>query len=227
MPLMTSLTTQPVPADFVSADPYWGYEDIGIFFVLLAGLATAFRLAVRLHIVPATQLANPTWTSQCAIVLFLVLALYLVLKLRYHQPVIQALGWAFPALRYAAAALLIGPAFAVGVMLATRFRHQVVSSIPVAGLLVLGLFLGPVLEESLFRGCLLLVLARTFGNVLDVIVTALLFALLHGPASLAHWFWFTATGVAYGWLRVASRTTTAAFFMHAAYNLTLFLVSTV
>jgi len=224
---MTSLTTKAVPVDFRSADPYWGYEDIGIFFVLLACLASAFRLAVRLHIGPATQLANPTWTSQCAIVLFLVLALYLVLKLRYHQPVIRALGWALPGLRYAAAALLIGPAFAVGVTLATGFRHQTMSSTPVVGLLVLGLFLGPVLEESLFRGCLLPVLARTFGNVMAVIVTALLFALLHGPASLAHWFWFTATGVAYGWLRVASRTTTAPFFMHAAYNLTLFLVSTV
>ena len=44
---------------------------------------------------------------------------------------------------------------------------------------------------------------------LAVILTAFLFALFHQPADLAHWVSFTATGVAYGWIRVASRSTTA------------------
>jgi membrane protease YdiL (CAAX protease family) len=44
------------------------------------------------------------------------------------------------------------------------------------------------------------VVARTFGGAFAVIATALLFAVFHGPTDLAHWCWFTATGVAYGWL---------------------------
>ncbi len=54
-------------------------------------------------------------------------------------------------------------------------------------LLVLGFLLGPMLEESLFRGCLLPVLAQTTGNLAAVTLTALLFALFHKPADLAHW----------------------------------------
>jgi membrane protease YdiL (CAAX protease family) len=69
------------------------------------------------------------------------------------------------------------------------------------------------------------VVARTFGGAFAVIATALLFAVFHGPTDLAHWCWFTATGVAYGWLRLASQTTTAAAFMHATDNLTLFLAA--
>jgi Type II CAAX prenyl endopeptidase Rce1-like len=85
---------------------------------------------------------------------------------------------------------------------------------------------GPILEESVFRGCLLPVLAQTTGNLAAVILTALLFALFHQPANLVHWVSFTATGVAYGWIRVASRSTTAGAFMHATYNLALFLSAT-
>jgi membrane protease YdiL (CAAX protease family) len=91
--------------------------------------------------------------------------------------------------------------------------------------MVLSLVLGPILEESLFRGCLLPLLAQTMGNGAAVIITAFLFALFHGPADLAHWASFTATGVAYGWLRVASRSTTAAALMHAIYNLILLLLA--
>ena len=93
-------------------------------------------------------------------------------------------------------------------------------------MLVLGFVLGPILEESFFRGCLLPVLAHTTGNLAAVILTALLFALFHQPADLAHWVSFTATGVAYGWIRVASRSTTAAAVMHATYNLAVFLSAT-
>jgi membrane protease YdiL (CAAX protease family) len=60
---------------------------------------------------------------------------------------------------------------------------------------------------------------------MSVIATAVLFAALHAPTDIAHWIWFTATGLTYGSLRVASRTTTAAAFMHAICNLTLFVCS--
>jgi len=81
---------------------------------------------------------------------------------------------------------------------------------------------GPILEESFFRGCLLPLLAQTTGSVPAVILTALLFALLHQPGNLAHWVSLTGTGVAYGGIRVASRSTTTAALMHAIYNRALF-----
>jgi membrane protease YdiL (CAAX protease family) len=59
-----------------------------------------------------------------------------------------------------------------------------------------------------------------------VILTAILFALFHQPTDLSHWVSFAATGVAYGWIRVASRSTAAAAVMHAMYNLAIFLSAT-
>jgi membrane protease YdiL (CAAX protease family) len=67
------------------------------------------------------------------------------------------------------------------------------------------------------------VLTRTLGNTISVVTIAVLFAAFHAPGDVTHWVWFTATGTAYGSLRLASGTTTAAAFMHATCNLTLFL----
>ena len=204
-------------------EPYWSYEDIGIFFVVLVLLTPVIRLFVHFHLLLRSELANPSAGLQFALVAFLSLTLYLVLKLRHHQPVLRPLGWVLPSPAYAAAALLLGISSASGVALYLRLRNQNTPPIPLLELLVLGLVLGPILEESLFRGCLLPLLAQTVGNCAAVVITAFLFALFHGPANLAHWISFTVTGVAYGWLRVASRSTTAAALMHAIYNLTLFL----
>ncbi len=209
-----------------SLKPYWGYEDIGTFFVFLVLLTPIFRLLMRFHLLLRSELTNPSAGLQFALVTFLSLALYLVLKLRHHQAVLRPLGWVLPSPAYTVAALLLGISFASGVALYLRLRNQSMPPVPVLELVVLGLVLGPILEESLFRGCLLPLLAQTAGNVVAVIITALLFALFHGPDNLAHWVSFTATGAAYGWLRVASRSTTAAALMHAIYNLTLFLSAT-
>lgn len=124
---------------------------------------------------------------QFALVAFLSLTLYFVLKLRHHQAVLRPLGWVLPGPAYTVAALLLGISFASGVALYLRLRNQNTPPIPVLELLVLGLVLGPILEESLFRGCLLPLLAQTTGIVAAVIITAHLFAVFHGPANLAHW----------------------------------------
>ena len=92
---------------------------------------------------------------------------------------------------------------------------------------ILGISLGPILEESLFRGCLLPLLAQTTGRIPAVILTAFLFSVFHEPADMAHWVSFTATGLAYGWIRVVSGSTTAAAVMHATYNFVLCCSATV
>ena len=206
-------------------ESYWGYEDIGIFFVFLVLLTPALRLLVHFHLLLRSELIHPSAGLQFVLITFLGLALYLVLKLRHHRPVLRPLGWVWPRTVYTIAALVLGIAFASAVALYLRLRNQSTPSVPICGLLFLALVFGPILEESLFRGCLLPLLAQTVGNGAAVIITAFLFALFHGPADLAHWASFTATGVAYGWLRVASRSTTAAALMHAIYNLILLLLA--
>jgi len=206
-------------------EPYWGYEDIGIFFVFMVLLTPVIRLLVYFHLLLRSELINPSAGLQFVLITFLGLALYLVLKLRHHQQVLKPLGWVLPRTAYVAAAPLLGISFASGVALYLRLRNESIPPIPALELLALGLVFGPILEESFFRGCLLPLLAQTIGNGAAVIITAFLFALFHGPANLAHLASFTATGVAYGWLRIASRSTTAAALMHASYNLTLLLLA--
>lgn len=206
--------------------PYWNYEDIGVFFLVLVFIGFALRLLVRFHLLPRTELNNPSVLLQFVLIASLSLALYLVLKLRHRRPVLRPLGWIWPSPTYAVVAPLAGTLMAFGVAYYLRVRNQSTPQLRVVELLLLALLLGPILEESLFRGCLLPLIAQTTGNAVAVVFSALLFALLHQPAGLAHWVSLTATGLAYGWIRVVSRTTTAATLMHATYNLALCLSST-
>ena len=97
--------------------PYWGYEDIGILFVFLVLLTPVFRLLVYFHLLLRSELSNPSIGLQFALVAFLGLTLYLVLKLRHRQPVLRPLGWVLPGPAYTVAALLLGISFASGVAL--------------------------------------------------------------------------------------------------------------
>jgi membrane protease YdiL (CAAX protease family) len=156
------------------------------------------------------------------VLLFLMASLYTILKLRYRRHVWRALGWTRPRATYAGIALVGGVILAVPVVL---FLHGAKWSMPpirFGDLVLLGALLGPALEESFFRGCLLPVVARTVGVPLAMLASALLFTAFHQPPAAAQWVFFTMTGVAYGWMRVASGSTTAATLMHAAYNVTLF-----
>jgi membrane protease YdiL (CAAX protease family) len=204
--------------------PFWGYEDIGAFLLLPVLLGLILRLLVRLHFLSRFAIINPSTGLQSAVVALLGAGLYFILRLRYRQPVLKPLGWVVPQMPYIVMALVAGPSFAVGIALYLRLRNQVSTTIPTSELLVLGLVLGPILEESLFRGCLLPVLAESTGTIPAVIITAVVFAIFHGPTNLEHCFAFTATGISYGWLRLASRSTIAPALMHAAYNLTVYLL---
>jgi len=209
--------------DVECAKPYWNYEDIGIFFLVPVFLGSVLRLLVRFHLLPRSELSDPSVGLQSAVTASLSLTLYLVLKLRHHQPVLRPLGWIWPRTAYIVVALIGGILLAASVALYLHLRQRSMPPITVTELILFGLLLGPVLEESFFRGCLLPVLAQTTGSRIAVIVTSMLFAVFHQPADGAHWVSFTATGLAYGWIRVSSRSTAAAAIMHATYNLTVFL----
>lgn len=202
---------------------YWGYEDIGLFFFSALFLGLILHSAVRLHLLNRTTLSQPTLTLQIGVLSFLTACLYTILKLRYRRHVWLALGWTRPRSKYCAIAVLGGVIFAIPVVL---FIHWAKWSMPVIrfwDLVLLGAMLGPALEESFFRGCLLPILARTAGVPLAILGSALLFTALHKPTTSVQWISFTMTGVAYGWMRVSSGSTAAAILMHAAYNVTLFL----
>jgi CAAX protease family protein len=150
------------------------------------------------------------------------LALYLILKVRYRRPVVRALGWLWPTTTCAIISTFLGVVLAAGVQISQNGRIQNAHTTPWIAMVTLGVVFAPILEESFFRGCLLPLLASSLGRSLAVVLTALLFAIFHGPANLAHWVSFTGTGLTYGWIRVTFRSTTGAALAHAAYNLALY-----
>jgi membrane protease YdiL (CAAX protease family) len=205
--------------------PCSSYEDIGVFSLLLTVLRPVLGLFVRFRLLPRGEVEHPGFGLQVAVILVLMLALYVILKARHRRSVLHVLGWVWPRTRYLMLAPLVGVLLA-GVAIRLHGQAQNTRIFPLVEAVMLGVVLGPILEESFFRGCLLPVLADSLTNGLAVILTALMFALFHNPANLAHWVSFSGSGVAYGWIRVTSRSTTAATLTHASYNLVLLIFAT-
>ncbi|MBD8879413.1 CPBP family intramembrane metalloprotease [Rhodanobacter sp. 7MK24] len=81
---------------------------------------------------------------------------------------------------------------------------------------------GPLVEELLFRGVLLSALLRRLRTAWAVLVSAVLFALVHLPD--LHWLWYALPnlallGVALAWLRLRSGSLWPAVIAHGCNNL--------
>ena len=205
------------------ADPrdiFWGYQDVGLFFLALSFLDAALRLAVRLRFMSPHDLEQPTSGLLFFVLVFLTCSLFGIIKIRYRKPVWRSLGWTLPSWRYIHLAALIGVLLGIGVSVPSPLPSREISLIPIWTFVLLSTTLGPFLEESFFRGCVLPLVARSAGTIL---ATAILFAMFHQPRSLREWLWIFMTGVAYGWIRISSGSTAASALMHMAYNLTLYL----
>jgi membrane protease YdiL (CAAX protease family) len=189
--------------------PYWSYGDLGVFLLALAVLRLGLQLLARLQLLASNQLAHPSDGLQSAVVLYLTVSLYAVLRLHYRRPVLIPLGWVRPTFTQISASLGTGVTLGVLVALYQHFRLQGVAFTTSVQLIWLAVLLAPVLEESLFRGCLFPLIANSAGDAVAMILSAAAFALFHGPTDLTHWVSLLLTGVAYGWLRAFSGTTTA------------------
>src|SRR6266849_9161249 len=155
------------------------YADIGFFFVFVFFLAMMFRIGVHLHVLSQTRLDNPTLPFQLTISLFLIGSLYAIIRLRHGRGVWQRLGWISPSRLHLVAALVAGIGLGIGVDIIAHATTPTTHVIHLWNLILLDGLLGPIIEESLFRGCLLPVVARSTGLTIGIAATAALFATLH------------------------------------------------
>lgn len=200
---------------------FWSYEDLGVFFLLVALLTLILRALVRFGILPQSDLAQPDDSLRLLIVSVLIVGLFAVLKLRRPKHLLTSLGWVLPGGVQLFLSLLTGVLLAAGVLLYTHDKPRSGSPVPsIEGIITICL-LGPVLEETLFRGCLLPLIATAVGNPLAIIASAGLFAAFHGPTDIAHGMFLAICGIGYGWIRAASGTITAPTLAHALCNLIL------
>lgn len=214
---------RPKPPSTLEGSTALSYADTGFFFVTVFFLAMMFRIGVQLHVLSQARLNNPTLPLQITTSLFLIGSLYAIIRLRHGRGVWKSLGWSWPARIHLVAALLGGIALGIGVDIIAHATTPTTHVIHFWNLVLLDGLLGPIIEESLFRGCMLPVVARTTGTTIGIAATAALFATLHPISTLVQWLCFLVTGTAFGWIRVRSGSTAAATLMHAIYNVTLFL----
>ncbi len=142
----------------------WDYTDICAFLICVVMFGSLLQLAIPFHVLSPLALQQPTALLQGVVLVWVLLALYATLKFRHGGAVWKALGWTLPSRRYLLTAPLGGILWAGVVILVVR-STSILSTPPTAWkLLALAATLGPVVEESFFRGCLLPLIARTPRN---------------------------------------------------------------
>jgi membrane protease YdiL (CAAX protease family) len=181
------------------------------------------RIGVHLHTLSQTRLDNPTLPFQITISLSLIGSLYAIIRLRHGRGAWKRLGWSWPTRIHLVAAVVAGIGLGIAVDTFAHATTPTTHVIHLWNLILLDALLGPIIEESFFRGCLLPVVARTTGPTIGIAATAVLFATLHPISTFVQWLCFVTTGSVFGWIRVKSGSTAASTLMHTTYNVTLFL----
>ncbi len=88
-------------------------------------------------------------------------------------------------------------------------------------LMAMSILLAPVVEETIFRGYLYPVAARSFGVFAGIIFTGTVFGLLHAEQLWGGWAQIAllvVVGIVFTWVRAAKRTVVASYLLHVSYN---------
>jgi uncharacterized protein len=225
----------------------WDWIDI----LLLTVLAFGGRYLVNLLILAALGLTHvslariqksPDTMSVIVVVAQVLLDLGLLaylaaqMRLRFHSPFWRTIGWrplvTHSSSRTLSYMALVFSGFLLAAMVAFAEplfppKHalpiQTITRNPHAALLFMltAVLLAPVVEETLFRGYLYPVVARSFGVGLGVVVTGTLFGLLHAVQLWGGWWQIAllvVVGILFTIARAVTRTVVASYILHASYN---------
>lgn len=217
------------------------------YLVVGAGLAKLALVAASsfLHIeqdalqeIPATYVAVVA-ISQLLVSLALLAFLWLLVRSRGTAPFWPSLGWRAFSARTPRAALAVrfmlgGAALAIAIQAASYFAGTT-PEVPMEDLfrdrpsvlmmMALGILVAPLTEETLFRGCIYPVIARTFGVPAGILTTGVLFGLAHSPQLAGAWkqvALVSVVGIVLTYIRARTGTVLASFFVHLGYNSLLF-----
>jgi membrane protease YdiL (CAAX protease family) len=95
-------------------------------------------------------------------------------------------------------------------------------------LMLLAVTLAPLVEEMIFRGYIYPIVARSFGIPAGVILTGILFGLLHAPQLSGAWAQIgllIVVGIVFTYIRAVSRTVLASYLTHLSYNGYIFITT--
>jgi membrane protease YdiL (CAAX protease family) len=226
----------------------WGWRDL-LLLIGVAAIATVviqllLVLALTLRGIPLSRLQdNSDGVALAAaiaaqVVIDFALLGYMAAQIRlwYHQPFWRTIGWRPiktekypPAIAYMA--------FAFGGFILVAFVSLASSAFPprhplpienifqnrpaVLMYMFAAVFVAPLVEETLFRGYLYPVVARTFGVWGGIAIVGTLFGLLHSVQLWGGWWQIALlvfVGIVLTVVRAGSGTLVASYIVHLIYN---------
>ena len=228
----------------------WGWSEVLLFllfslmsyFLLAVVLVVAFQLrGIPFHEVNEVNSLRSLFIVADTALVSVALMAYLVFtaRVRYRAPFWRTLGWRpfperFPRPLVYAACVLGGGIFAVIIGLASAAVGKK-GTLPIEKLLQdrqgtfllmgLGILVAPLVEETIFRGFLYPLLARSFGVSAGVLVTGTLFGMLHAGQLWGGWGQIALlilVGIVFTYVRAWTGTVLASYLLHVSYNTYLF-----
>jgi len=225
----------------------WAWIDVLVFILLYLAAAFAVGILVTMGFAAfgITPLQIQKSVSQQSLFSLLAQALldfgvfaYLVaqMRLQFHRPFWRTIGWRplatgkTPRTLAYLGLLFGGFVLAMMITLASAVSPPK-GKLPIQSFLqnrqtaflfvVMGVLLAPLIEETLFRGYLYPVIARSFGVSAGVLVTGTLFGLLHAQQLWGGWLQIgllVVVGIVLTFARAATRTVLASYLLHFSYN---------
>jgi membrane protease YdiL (CAAX protease family) len=228
----------------------WGWADLallgivaiavflGLAVVLVAGLVAAH---LRLTDVQSSPRLSGILNVVADIFLFGGLLGYLALqvRLRFRAPFWRTIGWRRLDSPHSSPWISYAGFVAVGLVLA--FLVQIGSAlfgtkaklpieklfedrVTVVLILALSVLMAPLVEETIFRGYIYPVVARSFGRGVGVVATGTLFGLAHAAQLWGGWTQIALlvfVGLVLTYVRAVRKTVLASYLVHLGYNFTV------
>jgi membrane protease YdiL (CAAX protease family) len=233
----------------------WSWAHLVVFIVFAFASLVAVQLGVVFYMSASRHLSqkqiqqlfesNPQFLVGTNLIWYglLFLFLYLTLAVLRGSPFWHSLGWvplnsqAEPRKRSAWIYFVSGGALAIFVALASSHVKDV-DHVPMQELfkhrngalllMAMAVFVAPLVEETIFRGYLYPLFAKSLGIFPAILLTGVLFGLMHGTQ--LGWSWglvglLVLVGIIFTSARARTGTVLASFLLHLGYNSMIALTS--
>jgi membrane protease YdiL (CAAX protease family) len=230
----------------------WSWLDLFIFVVIafLGTLVVSLLSVIGASLFhPPTGAAPPSLSEKSLLVIISQTILSLALlgylaaqvRIRFEKPFWNTIGWRpldtgqIPRRVVYLGLILGGFVLSLLIQLASA-AFQSKTKVPIEAffqdrrsaflLMLMGVLVAPLVEETIFRGYIYPVIARTFGITAGIFVTGALFGLLHAPQLWGGWGQIAlliVVGIIFTAARAAMRTVVASYVLHVSYNSFLFI----
>ena len=225
------------PAANSGENPVWSGWDVLVIAVLILGTLFFVQLFIILgarhfafpHASWMEVAQKPSLALLSQLLTYGAVALYMILLVegKYHARFWQAIRWNWPAglgLRFVGAGVLM-ISFAqlerfLPMPKTTPFDQFFDRPLDAYLLVAFAVTLGPLMEEIFFRGFLYPVLARRTRAVPAILITGVLFGVVHSPQYGYSWavLIIVLVGVVLTTIRAVTKSVASSFLAHIGYN---------